>query len=154
MTDIVTPEARSRIMSGIRGKDTKPELVIRKGLHSMGFRYKLHVINLPGKPDLVLPRYSAIIFVNGCFWHGHDCHLFKWPSTRIDFWHKKITRNQQKDTENLSALLDTSWRVLVIWECALKGKMRRPVESVLEETVVWIKSESKHLEIKGGGGLE
>ena len=93
MADVVDRKTRSRMMSGIRGKNTRPELLIRKGLHARGFRFRLHDKRLPGKPDLVLPKYSAVIFVHGCFWHGHDCHLFKWPQSRREFWRKKITRN-------------------------------------------------------------
>lgn len=90
MADVVTPEKRSKMMSGIQGKNTKPELTIRKGLHALGFRYRLHGKTLPGKPDLVFPKYKAVIFIHGCFWHAHHCHLFKWPSTRVDFWQEKI----------------------------------------------------------------
>ncbi len=91
MPDVVSRAKRGEMMSGIRGKNTKPELVIRSALHRAGYRFRLHTRSLPGKPDLVLPKYRAAIFVNGCFWHGHDCHLFKWPGTRKDFWRAKIT---------------------------------------------------------------
>ena len=107
-------------MSGIRGTDTKPELVLRRGLHQLGFRYRLHDRRLPGTPDLVFPRYNAVIFVNGCFWHGHDCHLFRWPKTREKFWKSKITGNMQRDTRNWGLLEAEGWRILVVWECALK----------------------------------
>ncbi len=120
------------MMSGIRGKDTKPELLIRKALHSRGFRFRLHSLKVPGKPDLVLPRYNAAIFVHGCFWHGHDCHLFKMPSTRPEFWEGKIDRNRARDTEVRNALITSGWRRLVIWECALKGKFRLDFEILVE----------------------
>lgn len=139
-------------MSGIRGKNTTPELIIRKGLHAMGFRFRLHAANLPGKPDLVLPRYNAVILVNGCFWHGHDCHLFKWPSTRTEFWKTKITRNKQKDSESLNALRQLGWRVLVVWECSLKGKTRMPAGKVIEKAAEWIRSERNMDHIKGKSG--
>ena len=93
MVDVVTPEKRSAMMSGIKGKNTKPEFIVRKALFKRGFRYTLHNKNLPGKPDLVFARYKAVVFVNGCFWHGHNCHLFKWPKSNPEFWKEKITNN-------------------------------------------------------------
>ncbi len=149
MTDIVDRQTRSRMMSGIRGKNTKPELIIRKRLHASGFRYKLHDKKLPGKPDMVFPKYKAVIFVNGCFWHGHNCHLFKWPASREEFWRTKITRTQEKDKENIEELLSNGWRVLQIWECAIKGKKRLPLETIIEHTVFWLKSHQMHLDIHG-----
>jgi len=125
-------------MSNIRGKDTKPELVIRRGLHSLGFRYRLHVKGLPGKPDIVLPKWRAVIFVHGCFWHGHDCHLFKWPKTREDFWRQKIETNRRNDAKAIDALQEQGWRVLVIRECALKGKTRLKPESTIGIAERWI----------------
>lgn len=153
MPDVVSPETRSRMMAGIRGKDTKPELIIRKALHSRGFRYRLHDKKLPGKPDMSFPRYRAVIFVNGCFWHGHDCHLFKWPSTRKDFWKKKITRNRQKDLENMEALEKLGWRVLTIWECALKGRTCHSIGDVADKAASWLKSGKSHGEISGKEGI-
>ena len=97
MPDIVDTETRSRMMAGIRRKDTKPEIMVRKALHHLGYRYRLHDRKLPGKPDLVLPRYRAVILIHGCFWHAHECHLFKWPSTRNAFWREKIGRNRCRD---------------------------------------------------------
>lgn len=136
-------------MSGIRSKDTKPELQIRRGLHAAGFRYRLHVKGLPGKPDLVLPRYNAVIFVHGCFWHGHDCHLFKWPKSREEFWRKKIGINCQNDAKQVTILRDTGWRVLVIWECALKGKTKLAPEKVIQRAATWIRARKPFLEIRG-----
>ena len=150
MADVVDKVTRSRMMAGIRGKDTRPEMLIRKGLHSRGFRFRLHDRTLPGKPDIVLPRYRAVILVHGCFWHGHDCHLFKWPSTRADFWRKKIYRNQEKDAESLGLLQTEGWRVLVIWECALKGRTKRPLDEVLAKSARWLLSDSDYEEIIGG----
>lgn len=136
-------------MSGIGPKNTKPEMVIRKGLHSQGFRYKLHVSNLPGKPDLVFPKYHAVIFVHGCFWHGHDCNLFKWPSTREEFWRIKINRNRQKDVESRAALFSAGWRVGIIWECALKGKARLQADDLIKKISEWLISSSIFQEIQG-----
>lgn len=149
MTDVVTKEKRSQMMSGIKGKDTKPELKIRKALHARGFRYSLHKKGLPGKPDIVLPKYNAIIFVHGCFWHLHECHLFKWPSTRPDFWKTKITLNKEKDAENIKLLKNAGWKVLIIWECALKGKFKLEHASVVQKTCDWIKSDIEFMEIRG-----
>ena len=149
MADIVKPAKRSQMMSGIGGKDTKPELIVRKGLHSKGFRYRLHHRKLPGKPDLVFPRYKCVIFVNGCFWHGHTCHLFKWPSSRAEFWKRKISNTIERDFKNFMLLDNKGWRILTIWECALKGKTRLPIEDVIEMASRWLSSETGHLEIKG-----
>lgn len=121
MPDIVDPAMRSRMMAGIRGRNTKPEILIRSLLHRQGFRFRLHARNLPGKPDMVFPRYRAVIFVHGCFWHGHDCPLFKWPSTRPEFWREKIGRNQNNDNRTRTALITAGWRVGVVWECAIRG---------------------------------
>lgn len=149
MADVVTPEKRSRMMSGIRGKNTRCELIVRQGLHRKGFRYRLHDSSLPGKPDVVLPKYKAAILVNGCFWHGHNCHLFKWPSSRAEFWKAKIERNQQKDAETLAKLLGLGWRALVIWECTTKGKEKWPVERMLGAIADWIETGTQYLELRG-----
>lgn len=136
-------------MSGIRGKNTKPELLIRKGLHARGFRYRLHSGKVTGKPDLVLPRFNAVIFVHGCFWHSHDCHLFRMPSTRPEFWQAKLERNRQRDDEVRSALRAAGWRILVIWECALKGRTRLDLKAVLDDAAAWITGNSAEGVIKG-----
>lgn len=136
------------MMSGIRSKDTKPELIIRRGLHRMGYRYRLHDRKLAGTPDLVLPKYKTVIFVHGCFWHGHSCHLFKWPKSRIDFWREKIERNKRKDGEALEAL-KVDWRVLIVWECALKGRFRQPAESLLSEIAHFLCSNERVAELRG-----
>jgi len=138
------------MMSGIRSKNTKPELLIRKGLHARGFRFRLHDKRLSGKPDLVLPKYSAVIFVHGCFWHRHDCHLFKWPKTRREFWHKKLLRNQEKDVESYASLKKDGWYILTIWECALKGRTRKPLDKVLDMAADWLVSGQRDRQIKGG----
>lgn len=149
--DIVDPATRSRMMSGIRGKDTKPEILVRRGLHALGFRFRLHDRKLPGKPDLVLPRWRAVILVHGCFWHGHDCQLFKWPGTRRDFWREKIGRNKERDAE-VEVLLDRAgWRVLNIWECALKGTGRIGEGAVMDRAAAWLRSDEPKGEIRGTG---
>lgn len=121
------------MMAGIRGTDTKPELILRKGLHALRWRYRLHDRGLPGKPDLVFPGRRAVVFVNGCFWHGHDCHLFKWPKTRTDFWREKISGNIARDQRVRDQLISEDWRVAVVWECRLKGRERLPLGEVLGE---------------------
>lgn len=122
MTDIVSPEVRSRMMSGIRAKDTRPELVLRKALHALGFRYRLHVRNLPGRPDLVFPKYRAIILVHGCFWHRHGCSKTTMPSTNVEFWKMKFQRNVERDREVYTQLISRGWRLCVIWECEIGRK--------------------------------
>jgi len=124
--DVLTAEQRRFNMSRIRGRDTAPELLIRRALHAKGFRYWLHDRRLPGRPDLVFPKYRAVIFIHGCFWHGHDCHLFKWPSTRKEFWQEKIERNRARDDSAIRKLQENGWRVLIVWECSLKGISRLP----------------------------
>jgi len=149
LPDIVTPGVRSRMMRGIRGKDTRPELVIRRGLHALGYRYRLHSRLLPGTPDLVFPTRRAVIFVHGCFWHRHNCHLFKWPKTRTEFWEKKINTNAQNDTKNINLLRKDGWRILLIWECALKGKTKLPDGHPIIEAANWLESNQPYLEIFG-----
>lgn len=147
--DVVDAVTRSRMMAGIKGKDTKPELVVRRGLHALGFRYLLHDRRLPGRPDMVLPRWHAAIFVHGCFWHGHDCSLFRWPGTRQDFWRQKIGRNQERDAEVEVALDRAGWRMLKIWECSMKGVGRIGVEVVLPLAAEWLRSDARTGEIRG-----
>jgi DNA mismatch endonuclease (patch repair protein) len=149
MTDVVSPRARSQMMSGIQGKNTKPELMIRKALHQQGFRYRLHVKSLPGKPDLVFPKYHAVIQINGCFWHGHKCHLFKWPSTHPEFWRNKISGNRKRDAKNVFSLEELGWRVLTVWECALKGKNGLPFETLVERISKWLATNEVSSEITG-----
>lgn len=139
MADVVDRQTRSRMMSGISGKDTRPEILIRKALFARGLRYRLHVKGLPGKPDLVFPRYSAVIFVNGCFWHGHGCHLFKWPATRKTFWRQKIGATIERDTRAREALKRQGWRCMTVWECALKGRHRLPVEPLVDALEAWVR---------------
>ena len=144
MTDVHNSAQRSYNMSRIQGRDTRPEIRARKLLHAMGFRYRLHVKDLPGKPDLVFPAAKAVLFVHGCFWHGHDCPLFRWPKTRADFWQIKIGRNQSNDQKHLAALRDAGWRVAIVWECALRSGV--DVGVALAE---WIGSDGDVCEIRG-----
>lgn len=149
MADVVTAAVRSRMMAGIRGTNTKPELILRKGLHAQGFRFRLHDKGLPGKPDIVFPRYRAVIFAHGCFWHGHDCHLFKWPSTRPEFWQQKIGRNREVDARSDAALAEAGWRRAIVWECALKGRTKLPLEEVIARCAEWLRSDEPTLVIRG-----
>ncbi|MGI9361485.1 MAG: very short patch repair endonuclease [Parasphingorhabdus sp.] len=149
MADIVTPEARSHMMAAIRSKNTRPEMILRKGLHAAGFRFRLHDKTLPGKPDIVFPRFSAVIMAQGCFWHGHDCHLFTLPSTRPEFWRSKIDRNRQNDARTHAALAKAGWRQAEVWECALKGKTRLSHNEVIDVCRKWLRSEAIELVIRG-----
>lgn len=151
MVDIVSADVRKRMMSNISGKDTKPELLIRSSLHRLGYRYSLHKSGLPGKPDLVLKKHRAIIEVNGCFWHFHGCHLFKWPATRPDFWRQKLTNNAARDAENYKSLIRLGWRVLVVWECALKGTQRLQIDEVVSLIEEWILSDEQFSQIDSRG---
>jgi DNA mismatch endonuclease (patch repair protein) len=126
MADIVSRETRSRMMAGIQGKNTKPELLVRKYLHSRGLRFRLHAKELPGKPDLVFPKYKAVVFVHGCFWHQHaGCKYATMPSSRKHFWTNKLSENVERDSYQIAALCGLGWRVFVVWECELReGKAR------------------------------
>lgn len=147
MSDVLTRKQRSHCMSRIRGKHTKPELIIRKGLFALGFRYQLHRDQLPGCPDLVLSKYGAVIFVHGCFWHEHKCRLFQWPKTNADFWRKKISRNRANDAKNLARLRLAGWRTLVVWECAIRDTNRSSPAKVINRVERWLHSRRRSLEI-------
>ncbi len=140
MTDVVSSEKRSQMMSGIRSKDTQPEMIVRRALHARGFRYRLHVKDLPGKPDLVFPRYRSVLLIHGCFWHGHDCHLFKVPGTRTEFWLGKIGRNRERDADVKKALAELGWRVLEVWECELRAARKDGYLPVVERVAAWLSS--------------
>jgi DNA mismatch endonuclease (patch repair protein) len=147
--DRVTAAVRNRIMASIKRRDTRPELAIRSLLHRRGFRFRLHRRDLPGKPDLVFPRHGAVIFVHGCFWHGHDCHLFSMPKSRRDFWQQKISRNSERDAAQLRTLAVSGWRVATIWECALMGRTRLHIDEVGEICGAWLESDTRVLELRG-----
>lgn len=132
-------------MRRVKGKDTTPELEVRRLLTRMGLRYRLHRADLPGKPDIVMPGRKLAIFVHGCFWHGHDCRLFKWPQTRPEFWRDKIGRNRSNDEKSRAALLAAGWRVAVVWECALRGA-NRDLDGVLQRLIDWLHSDVTELE--------
>ena len=119
MSDIFSSQKRSDIMSKISGKNTKPEILVRKFLFSKGFRYRSNVKTLPGKPDIVLPKYKTVIFINGCFWHGHNCKKGKLPSSNIDFWKEKISNNKSRDDKNSDLLVKLGWKVIIIWQCEI-----------------------------------
>lgn len=120
-------------------------MLIRSGLHRMGFRFRLHDRSLPGKPDLVFPSRKAAIEVRGCFWHGHDCHLFRWPGTRQEFWREKIADNIARDARNREALIETGWRLAEVWECQLKGRARQPMESVLDQLATFLRGQDQQM---------
>ena len=147
MPDIVSKEKRSEMMAGIKGRNTKPELLIRRLLHSMGFRYRLHRKDLPGKPDLVLPKYGAVIFINGCFWHGHDCSLFKTPSSNTDFWLQKISSNKERDIKQINKLVSGGYKVLVVWECSLRGKNKLSLNEIGFRIKDWLLNSKTNHEI-------
>ena len=134
MADIKTKESRSYNMSRIAGKDTKPEELVRKYLFSKGFRYRKNVRKLPGTPDLVLPKYRTVIFVNGCFWHGHEgCKYFVWPKSNAEFWRQKIETNISRDQRKEAQLRDMGWNVIIVWECELRPKERQETLEKLEK---------------------
>ncbi len=147
MTDIVDLATRSRMMAGIRAKNTRPEILIRRSLHSHGLRYKLHDKSLPGRPDLVFPKYRAVIFVHGCFWHGHDCDRFRLPKTRVEFWGQKILKNRARDLAVKNALEHDGWRIAVIWECSLKKTARHLDEKQITQIKEWLVSDRPSFEI-------
>lgn len=137
------------MMAGIRGQNTKPELIIRKAIHARGFRYRLHAKNFPGKPDMLFPRHRAAVFVHGCFWHGHDCPLFKVPSTRPEFWSAKIDTNRRRDALVAEQILARDCRELVIWECAIRGPQKIGIEDTIEMAITWLQGNEPFYEIRG-----
>jgi DNA mismatch endonuclease (patch repair protein) len=139
MVDVLTAEQRSLNMSRIRGRDTKPELTLRRGLHTHGFRFRLHRSDLPGRPDLVFGSRRAVVFVHGCFWHGHDCPMCRLPTTRPEFWRTKIAGNRARDWKTEGNLRAAGWRVLVVWECALRGPARLPDGVVIARAAAFLR---------------
>ncbi len=149
MPDIVDRETRSRMMSGIRSTDTKPERIIRRALHQLGLRYRLHSKSAPGKPDMLFKSHNAVVFVHGCFWHGHDCPYFRMPGTRTDFWKSKIAANRERDARVTRDLTVAGWRQLIIWECAIRGKKPEDVKRVVSRAERWIRSRKPNTVIRG-----
>lgn len=137
------------MMSHIRAKNTGLEMILRRGLHSRGFRYRLHIKQLPGCPDLVFSGRRSVIFANGCFWHGHDCPLFRYPASREEFWRTKIEANRARDRAVQSRLLYDGWRILTVWECAVRGNNRMGVDKVLNMAAEWLESDTMAWEIAG-----
>jgi len=151
LADIVDTKTRSRIMSRIRSRDTGPERLLRSCLHAMGFRYRLCDRRFPGSPDLVFPKYRAVVFIHGCFWHGHDCELFREPKTNSAFWLAKIAANRRRDRRATNSLLDSGWRVATVWECSLRGKPPQEAGRVAARLASWLRSAdgARTLEIRG-----
>lgn len=150
MADVLTPAQRQLNMSRIKGKDTKPEMLIRRGLHARGLRYRLHDRSLAGRPDLVLSKYRTAVFIHGCFWHAHGCALSKLPATRRDFWQGKMAANTERDRQAVDALQASGWRVLLIWECAVRGPGRLDLSEAIELASSWIQSGTRSLvELQG-----
>ena len=149
MPDIVDRAVRSRMMSSIRSKNTHQEVLVRKALHAKGFRYRLHRKDLPGTPDITFPRYRAVVFVHGCFWHGHDCHLFRWPSSNACKWKRKIRDNRTRDESAIQRLLSAGWRVCTIWECTLRGRSRRSLQDIADITGSWLLGMEQLCELRG-----
>jgi DNA mismatch endonuclease, patch repair protein len=145
MIDVVDRITRSRMMSGVRGKDTKPELLIRRALHRLGFRFRLHAAGLPGRPDIVLPKYRAAILVHGCFWHRHEgCAFATTPATNVEFWKSKFEQNVLRDARNLANLWEAGWRTAIVWECAFE---KNSLEKLAKRLAVWLETRKTFLEI-------
>lgn len=153
MGDVVAPATRSRMMAGIRSRNTKPELALRSGLHQRGLRFSLRTA-LPGRPDIVLPRHRAAVFFHGCFWHGHEgCPLFRLPGTRTEFWKAKIEGNRTRDVRVLAELAELGWRIAVVRECSIRGVFRRDIAMVCDELAAWVRAGDRDfLEIAGWTG--
>lgn len=148
MADPHTPGTRSHNMSRIRGKDTKPELVVRGMLHAAGFRFRLHQRGLPGTPDIVLRRHRAVVLVNGCFWHWHGCPLCRLPATRIEFWRAKLLRNVERDAGNIKALRE-DWRICTVWECAVRGRASLERDVLKTQLLSFLALDSESMELSG-----
>lgn len=150
MADIVDKATRSRMMSAVRAKNTKLEVEIRRNLFIMGFRYRLHAKDLPGTPDMLFPKYRAAIFVHGCFWHQHGCHRSAIPSTRKTWWGNKLVGNAQRDSRAVARLGDLGWRVLIVWECALRSPnidKKKVLETIVRRAAGFLRSHSRYREI-------
>lgn len=150
--DNLSKEKRSELMSKIHGRDTVPEKDIRKALHHAGFRYRTCDKKYPGTPDIVLPKYYSVIFINGCFWHGHaECKLFRFPKSNQMFWIRKISRNCERDQQTIKQYRDKCWRVCVVWECAIRGgKIKEKIDRTMRQIIMWLEeTKEPFLEIRG-----
>lgn len=143
MADVLTKEQRQLNMRNIKGKDTKPEILLRCALHARGLRYRLHCRELPGSPDLVFPKYRAVVFVHGCFWHRHGCKYTSTPSTRRDFWEQKFLQNVKRDEKAVKELEQMGWRVFIVWECQIK-KAHGNLNQICDRVIMYLKSSSQH----------
>lgn len=150
MVDVMDSGTRSALMSRIQAKDTKPELIVRRLLWRRGFRFRLHGRKLPGKPDLVLPKWGAVILVHGCFWHRHEgCPYFRLPKTRADFWDNKLGRNMERDAATVAALGSMGWRVAVVWECSIRADHL----AAIEHLSAWLTNGSDNIQIEALDGV-
>jgi DNA mismatch endonuclease, patch repair protein len=140
MTDVLTWEQRHRCMSSVRSKDTGPEMLLRSVLHRAGLRYRLHDGTLPGSPDLAFPRFRAAVFVHGCYWHSHGCYKSTVPKSRRAFWEAKFSANRERDERNIRSLRERGWRIMIVWECALKGKTSWSAVVVANTVKEWLQS--------------
>jgi DNA mismatch endonuclease (patch repair protein) len=140
MSDITDPATRSRMMSGIKGKNTKPELIVRRALHARGFRFRLHAKELAGKPDVILPMWDAAVFVHGCFWHQHaGCTNARIPATRRDFWIAKLSANVERDARHSLQLQSLGWRVAIVWECSIRTAVKSGDTTLFERLATWLR---------------
>jgi len=145
MPDVFPPEKRRQIMRNVKAKNTAPEIKLRSILHRNGFRFRVNRKDLPGKPDIVLPKYNAVIFVHGCFWHGHDCRRGQRPQTNADFWNQKINKNMMRDKNDISLLENLGWRILIVWECEIKKKNEDALLSRVKDFLLQSISTTKEL---------
>ena len=149
MVDNVDAATRSRMMAAVKSKDTAPEVTVSKALHRCGFRYRKHVANLPGKPDLVFRKYKAVVLVHGCFWHRHNCRMYRLPRTRTKFWREKVQSNRRRDGLVRDRLRGAGWRCLTVWECALRGPQRRRLDELIDEIAEWLTGGTSVREVRG-----
>ena len=149
LVDNVDAAARSRMMAAVKSKDTAPELAIARALHRRGFRYRKHVAKLPGKPDLVFPKYRAVVLVHGCFWHGHDCGMYRLPQTRTEFWREKVQSNRRRDRLVREGLCGAGWRCITVWECALRGPEKRGLDELIDQIAEWLTGGTSVQEVRG-----
>lgn len=150
LVDVVTREVRSRMMAGIQGKNTKPEKIVRSLLHRQGYRFRLHRRDLPGRPDIVLSKHRAAVFVHGCFWHGHEnCPLYRPPLSNTEFWNGKIGQNKARDARDQMALRSLGWRVITVWECILKGRASLSLPEVGDLLSEAVLADDSEIELRG-----